>query len=381
MAKKFVEYSGDIVTDEKDPFAKGDSGFALGTTEELNKNIGDDWWKLPLGMAIGAGGFALGKAAVDKFKSPETPSIDRTRDIPMGGPNQPVVPPAQQSRTLAEAQDMASKALANRVMNPPAPPAGAIAPQAPVQPVTPTTVTEAVATGQSPTQAIQKDIAPLVDEPIASGPEKSVPPPNEKSVQTRTRRTAEQIAAELEASLANAPEGRLPSAPNPKKSNKLLPSDVIGQGGWHWYQGQMGPEAENEWLRQFGRTNQSYADVKQAVKEGRLAGPVVPEGKKGGAFPREATVPNYIKGGAGIAPMAGMALMAPALLYAQQEAQKGNTAPIKELGFDIGGGAMLAKILGGPAALAAALGLGSRTLATGTLDSPEARAMGVKPTR
>ena len=121
----------------------------------------------------------------------------------------------------------------------------------------------------------------------------SVPP----DIATRTRRTQELIAAQKAEALANAPEGRLPSAP--RKTNKLVPTDVIGQGGWHWYQGQMGPQkAEEEWLHQFGRTNQSYNDVRQAAKEGRLALPDIVEGKKGGSNPREATVPNYIKGGA-----------------------------------------------------------------------------------
>ena len=101
------------------------------------------------------------------------------------------------------------------------------------------------------------------------------------------------------------PEGRIPAYPNPKRNKQG--KDVIGQGGWHWYQGQMGSEAEENWLRQFGRTNQSYADVKQAMKEGRLQGPEVVEGK-GGAFPREKHVPNYIKGHADIGAMGATAL-------------------------------------------------------------------------
>lgn len=373
MAKKFVEYTGDVVTDEKDPFAKGDSGFALGTTEELNKTIGDDWWKLPLGVALGGAAVAFGKPALEKLKGSETPPIDRTRDIPMGGPSQPVVPPAQQSRTLAEAQEMASKALAGRVMNPPAPPAGAVAPQAPVQAPT---LTEAVATGQSPTKAIQSDIAPLVDQAATQPTEKAAVPPAEKSVQTRVRRTKEQIAADKLAAEAASPPGFHPTY---KKG-----AGEMGPGAYNWLHNLMGEEkAIQYWKEAVGEKNVPYKEFvenyNKSAGEG-ITGPVksvTPSANAGS--PKY--VPNYIKGNVGIAPLAGMALMAPALLYAQKEAQKGNTAPIKELGFDVGGGAMLAKILGGPAALAAALGLGSRTLATGTLDSPEARALGVTPPR
>jgi hypothetical protein len=158
--------------------------------------------------------------------------------------------------------------------------------------------------------------------PPAAPPEAAPPAPPENSIAKRTRRNAEQIAADREALLASAPEGRLPSAPNPKKSNKLMPGDVIGQGGWHWYKGQMGPEAEENWLRAFGRTNVSEPEVRQAMKEGRLPSAVVKNGR-GGEFTREATVPNYIKGGASIAGMAGAAAI-PGLAAAGYHAYKGN---------------------------------------------------------
>jgi hypothetical protein len=168
--------------------------------------------------------------------------------------------------------------------------------------------------------AVLPQAAPVI--PVA--PVEPVAPPASSVVQ-RTRRNAEQIAADREALLASAPEGRLPSAPNPKKSNKLMPGDVVGQGGWHWYQGQMGPAAEENWLRTFGRTNVPVKEVQQAMKEGRLAGPVVPEGKQGGAFPREATVPNYIKGHAsvgGLLNVAGNALGFVGLEHEYEKAKK-----------------------------------------------------------
>lgn len=182
----------------------------------------------------------------------------------------------------------------------------------------------------------QAPVAPKVEAPTPAATSAETEKPAAKK---RGPKSAEQKAAEakqLQETIASTPEDRLPSAPNPKKSNKLLPSDVIGQGGWHWYQGQMGPEAEENWLRQFGRTNQSYADVKQAMKEGRLPGPVVPEGKKGGAFPREATVPGYIKGAAAPGALAPLAALAGALGIAgtpeAQAAMAKAASAIKDIG-------------------------------------------------
>jgi len=119
----------------------------------------------------------------------------------------------------------------------------------------------------------------------------------------------------------DVPEGRIASYPNPKRNKQG--KDVIGQGGWHWYQGQMGPEAEKQWLTQFGRTNQTYADVKQAIKEGRLQGAEVKEGK-GGSFPREATVPNYIRGSAPVEAMARTGLGALGIMPVAKKIQEGD---------------------------------------------------------
>ena len=115
-------------------------------------------------------------------------------------------------------------------------------------------------------------------------------------------------------SASEIPEGRIPNYMTGKKDkngkiieyNNKQGKDVIGKGGWNWYQGQMGPEAETNWLHQFGRTNQTYKKVTQAVKEGRLTGAVVNEKGQGGKFPREPHVPNYIKGNVDMGMMAGI---------------------------------------------------------------------------
>ena len=232
-------------------------------------------------------------------------------------------------------------------------------------------VTQAVETGQSPTKSIQADIAPLVDQ--------AAPPPAEKSVQSRTRRTAEQIAADKASIAAAAPEGFHPYYT--KRAGEM------GPGAYSHLYNTMGSheKAMKYWEEAVGKKNMAYEPFMEKFQEGvgnKMIGPKIPlpPGTKSAANAGRPTyVPEYIKGNVGIAPLAGMALLAPALAHAQSEAQKGNTAPAKELGFDLSSGALLAKILGGPAGLAAALGLGSKTLASGTLDSPEARALGVAP--
>ena len=140
------------------------------------------------------------------------------------------------------------------------------------------------------------------------------------------------------------PEGRIPNymefktkKGGAKEFKNKQGSDVIGKGGYNWYQGQMGPEAETNWLHQFGRTNQSYADVVQAVKEGRLKGPTVNEVGRGGSFAREPHIPNYIRGNSSLPMMAGTGLTAALLGLAGsekgQEAMAKASNAIKDLGI------------------------------------------------
>ena len=206
----------------------------------------------------------------------------------------------------------------------------------PVEPSAPSAA-QAIAAGESPSKAVQMDVANELDK--ASG------------VTQRIRRTKAQIEQAAAEALANAPEGKLPAAP--RKTNKM-PGDVIGQGGWHWYEGQMGPEAEQAWLREFGRTNQPYSRVVEAVKEGRLPVPAPVEGKKGGTFPRQEYVPEYIKGNASLAQLGSLAanaLGAAGLLQAYKQGKEtgdysdfglgaigqilGNIAPKTSVGFSL----------------------------------------------
>jgi hypothetical protein len=195
--------------------------------------------------------------------------------------------------------------------------------------------------------------APTSTNNVASG-ENQIEEPKEfvnPEKKTRNRLTnaekeAEKIKLELEHKSNPSPEGYIPNYMEGKtKKNGGIEyknkqgQDVLGKGGWNWYQGQMGPEAEKNWLHQFGRTNQSYADVQQAIKEGRLKGPTINEKGRGGSFPREPHVPNYIKGSASIGGMASTGLGSLGALMAAhnikndlenaKEAEKNNDIPLR----------------------------------------------------
>lgn len=311
--------------------------------------ITSNWKPLAIGAGVAVGGELLRRSIQNKAfgKSSDVSKVTERVDpvfVPEPVPEQPankleqLQKRAEAGREAGLGQTPIQGAAAPQTAPAPVPAPVATQPA----PQAPTSVTEAVATGQSPAKAIQTDVAQLIDE---------TPTPAESKVAQRVRRTNAQIEESLKEAFAKAPPGMRPAAP--AKTNKL-PGDVIGQGGWHWYQGQMGPEAEEAWLRQFGRTPQTYADVKQAVKEGRLPVPAPVEGKKGGTHPRQEFVPEYIKGNASLMQLGNLAanaLGAAGLIQAYKQGQQtgdwsdlglgaigqvlGNVAPRAGLGFSL----------------------------------------------
>jgi len=206
-------------------------------------------------------------------------------------------------------------------------------------------------------QEVAKEIAPDSGITAETSPQEADTLAN---VSEASKTPEEKVKTELEKGLtkegAVIPEGRIPNymefktkKGGTKEYKNKQGSDVIGKGGWNWYQGQMGPEAEENWLHQFGRTNQTYKDVTQAVKEGRLKGPEVTSEGKGGTFSREPHVPNYIKGAASLgemAAMAGLPLGALGLYHAYQHGKE--TGDYTDLGM---GGVDLASSALGRAAI------------------------------
>jgi hypothetical protein len=326
------------------------------------------WIKTPEGLtAAGAtlyGGFKVGQGVADKlidiapkgFKSiterliNKTAEIDRTVDVPMGTPVQPNPVQQAQQKVVDIKNALAAKG--------PAP-----APQAPVQgiqpPVTPT-VTEAVALGESPTKAIQADLAPLVDEAgtkpklnrtreemaaayAASNeyPTETKPVSEEKTVQARVKRSKEQIAADKLAAEASAPPG---FRANYKKSTQ----EPIGPGAYNWIYGQEGANAPAVWNALFGERNipysmdpnselqRKYAEYKFSVAEPGTQLNELPRTAGGGVNKTPKHIPNYIKGGATPGSLGGLAAMAALLGFGSTE--KAQAAMAKAAGAikDIG---------------------------------------------
>jgi hypothetical protein len=204
--------------------------------------------------------------------------------------------------------------------------------------------TDKMLRSQTATAAAVDNIAPTPD-PIQA----TATPAEKQAAVDVVAQEAEKVEAKKQAPAIEGkagpavepPEGYIPSYMKGKAKKgggfeykNKQGTDVIGQGGWHWYQGQMGPEAKAEWEKTYGKTNQSYDTVKADVASGKLKGPEVVEGK-GGKFPRQANVPNYIKGN--VSPgMAGMlatlGLLGVAGSEKGREAMARATSAIKDLG-------------------------------------------------
>jgi hypothetical protein len=168
--------------------------------------------------------------------------------------------------------------------------------------------------------------------PAAAQPPAEAAAEPEKTVPGRTRRNKTQIEQDLANAFAQAPPGMRPAAP--RKTNKL-PGDVIGQGGWHFYAGQGGtPE---DWLRLYGRNPQPYNRVVADIKGGLLPVPPAPVGALGGDVPRQAYVPEFIRGRASPGGLVGLSAIAAALGLAGseqgKEAMGRAAAAIKDIGI------------------------------------------------
>lgn len=188
------------------------------------------------------------------------------------------------------------------------------APEIPVQPPAPAApaIADAVATGQSPAQAIQMDVAKQIE---------ALPVTQETGVKKRAAKT-----------------------PVSFKSAEKLPEGVsfradLGPGD-NWLYNTYGAEGRKAILGQFneGKPAVSYERAKelsQMVQQGRT-GPVIPRdiAKERGIAPPET---NYGKLGKAVkvAGAAGLALTAAQMAQAAQQAQKGDYSGAREFGFNL----------------------------------------------
>lgn len=257
----------------KDTFVKGPQGYQLGTIEQANKDLGNDWWHLP--VAFGAGGAAVAGAKSLLGKPTEAPA----RIEPTMAPYTPVAPTAPSANvppvggtplTLEQAASRLQQITPPAAVAPPpvTPPPVAPSPVEPLPQIIPTTpveVADNMVAGETPSQA-----------KVTTAPQK---------------------AAELATKVASK-TGIIPpqdQAFQYKKSAKT----PIGPGAYNWLAGQEGPKAPEVWKNIVGEKNIPYAEIKD-IYSSYQAGYGEPDPfqavSKQGEYRKPVTIPKEIKG-------------------------------------------------------------------------------------
>ena len=149
-----------------DPFQKDEGGFKLGSPEQLQERLGNDWWHLPAGLAaIGAGIYGasklLGGGSDTPPNNPPGPRIDPTLEPMAQQPMEPVKP----QQTNLTPQDLEARAAQLKA---PATPAGAIPPApAPEMPVaTPMSAAPVDAPAPMPTAGPNSPVTSIVTDTV-----------------------------------------------------------------------------------------------------------------------------------------------------------------------------------------------------------------------
>jgi hypothetical protein len=177
-----------------DPFEKDEGGFKLGSLEQIQERLGNDWWHLPAGLAaIGAGIYG----ASQLMGRGETPSpsgglglrIDPTMDVLQVAQQAPVAQPdrLQQAQQIIEANKQLG--LSSKPVPPTAPVAAPVAPPAPIStPITAAPIDAPAATptagpGSPVTSIINDTVKEMIqqtpDPVINAAPAQPVAPPQE----------------------------------------------------------------------------------------------------------------------------------------------------------------------------------------------------------
>jgi hypothetical protein len=400
-----------------DATAKARAEYDAKVHKMLNTNVtvGDQTYEIPsfftspagivtaAGAGVGLGATILGAAVAapkaynaikDRWIS-KAPAIDRTVDIPFEGPkptlNAKAAPPAANAVSEWDAiiaqseQNKAAKAAdaAARQGKPiiEAPIVGVMPSGAPATPIPmppppppppPVNITQAIAEGGNVTKAVSQTVANMVDQPAPVG---SVQPPNpaQQAVPPQELRTgtgkpafAGQGPEPTISSRTNKPQfkdvykdvSQVPTGfafvPNAQYID--IPRQDLGQAEYtKAYSGRDFP-ATNELAREQSKDiNRTLGRATR--EEAKLAGLPPADVTPGITKMTTAGKKRVTVGGA-----LGALVALPELANAASEAGQGNAAPARELGFDFGTGALLAKLFGGPAAAAGALALGSSSL-------------------
>jgi hypothetical protein len=183
-----------------DPFEKDEGGFKLGSLEQVQERLGNDWWHLPAGLAaIGAGIYGASRLMSGGSNDPNTPDgrptyrFDPTFDVePL--PQAPQQAPAPAPDRLQQAQQIieANKqlGLGGKPVPPTAPVAAPVAPPEPIS--TPITAAPVDAPAPQPTAGPGSPVTSIVNdtvkEMIQETPAQPVEPP--KDLRTGTGKPA-----------------------------------------------------------------------------------------------------------------------------------------------------------------------------------------------
>ena len=180
-----------------DPFEKDSGGFQLGSLQQVQERLGNDWWHLPAGLAaIGAGIYG----ASQLMGRGETPPpsggmrIDPTMDVDPLAPQAPQAPaPVPAPDRLQQAQQIidANKqlGLGSKPVPPTAPVAAPVAPPEAI--ATPITAAPVDAPAPTPTAGPNSPVTTIVNDtvkeliqeapaqPVAEAAPKAVAPPQD----------------------------------------------------------------------------------------------------------------------------------------------------------------------------------------------------------
>lgn len=110
-------------SEKSDPFQKDEGGFKLGSLDQIQERLGNDWWHLPAGLAaIGAGIYGASRLMGGSDNPPPpSPRIDPTLDPVAQQPLQPVQPSPPQQTNLTP-QDLEARAAQLKAPVPPSAP-------------------------------------------------------------------------------------------------------------------------------------------------------------------------------------------------------------------------------------------------------------------
>ena len=155
---------------KKDPFEKGPDGFQLGTVEQIQERIGNDWWHLPAGLAVlGAAATGLkalmGGDADDPNDPNNRPTYRFDPKLDVEPIDQQPLEPVKPQQTNLTPQDLEARAAQLKA---PAAPAGAIPPApAPEVPVaTPMSAAPVDAPAPTPSAAPNSPVTSIVTDTV-----------------------------------------------------------------------------------------------------------------------------------------------------------------------------------------------------------------------